>query len=68
MGKKSCGGYLRAKVCSRSSLFTERYHPVGLFLSLGRVSRDPRLLLEWRFLFGWRFGVRSLPWTILGGV
>jgi hypothetical protein len=67
MGKISNGGWIRAKVCSRSSLFIEHSRPMVFFHSLGKVSRDPRLLLEWRFLFERRFGVRSLPWIILGG-
>jgi hypothetical protein len=56
-----------AKVCSSSSLFIELVRPVVFFPSLGRASGDPRLLLEWHFLFGRQLGVRSLHWIILGG-
>jgi hypothetical protein len=38
-----------------------------LLLSLGRAFGDPRLFLDWRFLSGLRFGIRSSPWIILEG-
>jgi hypothetical protein len=47
--------------------FYRALSPRGPPSSLGRVFGDPRLLLEWRFLFGEQFGIRSLLWTILGG-
>jgi hypothetical protein len=66
-GKISFGGCLRARVFLRLSLLIELSRLVGLFLFLGREFGNPGLLLEWRFLFGRRFVVRSLHWIILGG-
>jgi hypothetical protein len=47
--------------------FYRALSPRGSLSFPERAFRDPRLLLEWRFLLGWQFVVRSLPWIILEG-
>ena len=64
-GLTSYGGCLLARGILRLSPSIELFRFAGRFLFLGRVFGNPKLLLEWLFLFGQRFIVDPYsrqPW------